>query len=412
MNKCVILLINIIIMMCLCVSPITYAERDKHLVNFHDLPQLRHNPQKTPRIAPRPPRINASSYILMDVDSGKIIAEKNADTRLPPASLTKMMTLYIIASALKQGRIDLEDKVSISKKAWKIGGARMFVKVGERVPVKELIKGIVVQSGNDATIALSEHIAGSEKDFTAIMNQTANSLGMSATHFTDSTGMPHDNHYTTAQDMAKLGRALVKDFPEYYHWYKQKWYTHNGIRQPNRNRLLWRNPNVDGIKTGHTKEAGFCLVASAKRGNMRLLSVVMGAPTDGQRADSSQQLLNYGFRFFKTYTLYQGGQTLENPRVWLGENNKTRVGLANDLIITIPTGEYKNLAAEVEIEKVLRAPINKGQRVGKLTLKLHEQVLGTYPVIALDGNESAGFWYRMKDRVQLTLYRWFGVKNI
>lgn len=389
-----------------------FASQDKHLINFHDLPQLRHNPRKTPRLAPRPPRLNASSYILLDVDSGKVIAEKNADKRLPPASLTKMMTLYIISSALKQGRIDLKDKVLISKKAWRIGGARMFVKVGQRVPVEELIKGIIVQSGNDATIALAEHIAGSENDFVTIMNQTASTLGMDATHFTDCTGMPHDNHYTTARDMAKLGQALVKDFPEYYHWYKQKWYTHNGIRQPNRNRLLWRNPNVDGIKTGHTKEAGFCLVSSAKLGDMRLLSVVMGAPTDGARADSSQALLNYGFRFFKTYTLYHGGQTLEKPRVWLGNNNKIRVGLMNDLVVTIPVGDYKHLSAEVEIQKALKAPIQKGQTVGKLTLKVRKKEIATYPVIALDGNDTAGFWYRMKDRVQLTLYRWFGIKNI
>jgi serine-type D-Ala-D-Ala carboxypeptidase (penicillin-binding protein 5/6) len=365
-----------------------------------------------PKLQPHPPKLSATAYVLMDVNSGKVIAEKNANKRLPPASLTKMMSLYIISSALNQGRINLTDNVTISTKAWKTGGARMFLRSGEKVTVADLIKGVVVQSGNDATVALAEHIAGTEADFTTIMNQTAQLLNLHNTHFADSTGMPLEGHYSTSKDLATLGLALINDFPDYYAWYQQKWFSHNGIRQPNRNRLLWRNPEVDGIKTGHTKEAGFCLVASAKHEHMRLLSVVMGAPNDNARADESQRLLNYGFRFFKTYTLYHAGQALEQHRVWLGQDNKISVGLRQDLVVTIPRGDYKDLTAEVKINKALQAPLHKGQQVGELTLKMHQQLIRRVPIVTLQENLQAGVWSRLKDRVQLSLYRVCNIKNI
>ena len=252
-----------------------------------------------PVIIPSAPNIDAKGYVLMDVNSGYIIAEKNPDKRMAPASLTKLMTLYIIAQALKNGQIHLDDKVRISKKAWQMGGSRMFVKVGTYVPVEKLVQGIIVASGNDATLAMAQYIGGGESTFVSMMNQVASQLGMKNTHYTDSNGLPAPDHYSTPLDIAKLSRAWILNFPEYYPWFKQKWIVYDGIRQPNRNRLLWRDPSVDGMKTGHTKEAGYCLVASAKREGMRLLSVVMGAPTDSLRATESESLVK--LRFSRSY---------------------------------------------------------------------------------------------------------------
>ncbi|MFY7698237.1 MAG: D-alanyl-D-alanine carboxypeptidase family protein [Legionella sp.] len=354
-----------------------------------------------PQITPAPPTLNAKAYILIDVNSGKILAEKNSEEKLPPASLTKMMTLYVISNALRSEQIHLNDSVRISETAWRIGGSRMFVKEGQQVMVEELLKGIIVDSGNDACVAMAEHVGGSESTFTEIMNQQAKNIGMLNSHFTDSTGLPNPELYTTAKDLAILGRALVTNFPQYYHWYKQKWFTYNGIRQPNRNRLLWRDNQVDGIKTGHTNDAGFCLVSSAKRNNMRLLAVVLGAPTDTSRADDSERLLNYGFRFFETHQLYKNSAPITQLPVYKANVDTVPVGIQEDLYITVPTGQYQRLAINSNIPNKLQAPIRKGDKIGELQIKFDQELLTTKPLFALQDIEEGSFFTRVKDSLRL-----------
>lgn len=363
--------------------------------------------QKVPLITPSAPNINAKSYILIDVNSGKILAEKNSDQKLPPASLTKMMTLYVASNAIANKQITLKDNIRVSTNAWKTGGSRMFVKEGQEVSIEDLLKGVIVDSGNDACVAIAEHLGGSEKSFTQVMNQQANILGLKNSHFTDSTGLPNQNHYTTAKDLAILGSALIKDFPEYYHWYKQKWFTFNGIRQPNRNRLLWRNEKVDGLKTGHTNEAGFCLVSSAKQGNMRLLAVVLGSPSETARADDSERLLKYGFRFFETHNLYKANQPLAELNIYKGKQNKAVVGLKNDQYVTIPSGQYPRLSVNTKITKNLQAPIEQGQEIGQLIIQFDENIIASEPLYALENIDAGGFIKRMKDTMRLSLNSWF-----
>lgn len=355
-----------------------------------------------PMVTPIPPSLNAKAYILIDSNSGKIIAEKGSDEKLAPASLTKMMTLYVISNALHNKQIKLTDKVHISKEAWKTGGSRMFVKVDDDVTVEDLLKGIIVDSGNDACVAMAEHIGGSEQGFTELMNQQAKALGMKNSHFTDSTGLPDPELYTTAKDLAILGRALINNFPQYYHWYQQKWYTYNGIRQPNRNRLLWRDNQVDGVKTGHTTEAGFCLVASAKRNDMRLLSVVLGSPSDSVRANDSEHLLNYGFRFFETHLLYKTGQSVTELPVYKGKSSKLKIGVIQDQHITIPTGQYEHLNITTRIPKALQAPIERNQQVGEMLVRFDDKVVGSYPLYAMEEIPQGGLLTRMKDAIILT----------
>jgi D-alanyl-D-alanine carboxypeptidase (penicillin-binding protein 5/6) len=361
-----------------------------------------------PLVTPAAPIINAKAYILIDVHSGKVIAEKNSEERLPPASLTKMMTLYVISHALHHEQIHLTDNVRVSKEAWKIGGSRMFIKEGQQVSVEDLVKGIIVDSGNDACVAMAEHIGGTENSFTDLMNQQAQNLGMKNSHFMDSTGLPDPNLYTTAKDLAILGRALITDFPQYYDWYKQKWFTYNGIRQPNRNRLLWRDNQVDGLKTGHTTEAGFCLVSSAKRDNMRLLAVVLGEPSDSSRADDSEKLLNYGFRFFETHQLYKSGQSIIELPLYKGVVNKISVGLNEDQFITIPTGQYQRLNISTKAPSYLEAPIKKGDKIGDLVVQFDNNVVSTHPIYALQRVDAGGFFTRTKDSIRLSIKRWFG----
>lgn len=363
---------------------------------------------KRPLITPSAPTLNAKSYILIDVNSGKIIAEKNSDAKLPPASLTKMMTLYVVSGALHNEQIHLQDMVRISRDAWRAEGSRMFVKEGQEVSVEELLKGVIVDSGNDACVALAEHLGGSEQGFSEIMNQNAQDLGMVNSHFTDSTGLPNENLYTTAKDLAILGRALINHFPEYYHWYQQKWFTFNGIRQPNRNRLLWRNGQVDGVKTGHTNEAGFCLVSSARRNDMRLLAVVMGSPSDAARADDSERLLNYGFRFFETHQLYKAKETITQLPLYKGEKNTIAAGLFQNQFVTIPAGEYQHLAITTNVPNNLQAPISSGTKLGELVIKFDDRVLETYPLYALEDIPSGGFYTRSKDAIRLLYQRWVG----
>jgi len=361
-----------------------------------------------PMITPSAPVLNAKAYILIDVNSGKIIAEKNSEERLPPASLTKMMTLYVISNALRNEQIHLPDTVHISRDAWKIGGSRMFVKEGQDVAVEDLLKGIIVDSGNDACVAMAEHLGGSEPGFAEIMNQQALELGMKNSHFTDSTGLPDEQHYTTAKDLAILGRGLINDFPQYYHWYKQKWFTYNGIRQPNRNRLLWRNSQVDGVKTGHTNEAGFCLVSSAKRDDMRLLAVVMGSPSDSIRADDSERLLNYGFRFFETHPLFKAGHTIKETQVYKGASSKVNAGLLQDQYITVPNGQYQRLNTSAIVPKNLEAPIKKGDKIGELVVQFDDKAIDSFPLYALEDVPSGGIFTRAKDSIKLMFNSWFG----
>lgn len=354
-----------------------------------------------PLIIPAAPKINAKGYVLMDANSGKILAEKEMDTHMPPASLTKLMTLYITEQALAQGQIQLTDKVRISKIAWKRGGSRMFLKLGALVPVQKLIQGVIVASGNDACTALAEYIAGNEKSFAELMNQTAARLGMKNSHFDDSTGLPRPDHYSTPHDLAILTQHIMSDFPQYYHFYDEKWITYNGIRQPNRNRLLWRMPGVDGLKTGHTKAAGYCLISSGVQHGMRLISVVMGTPTDSARATDSQAVLNWGFRFYKTYKLYSANQTITSPRVYLGANKQTPMGLQQDLYVTIPAGEYGMLKASMELQPKLKAPIAKGTSYGTINVTLAGKPVASAPIIALQDDKVGGAWTRMTDHVSM-----------
>ncbi len=360
-----------------------------------------------PTITPPAPNINAKGFVLMDAQSGNIIAQKNAHQRMQPASLTKMMTLYIVSEALKSGRINLDDKVRISDRAWRTGGSRMFVKAGSLVPVRDLIKGVIVDSGNDACTALAEYIAGNEAMFAQLMNQTAQQLGMKGTHYVDSTGLPRPQHYSTPYDMAILARALITHFPNYYPWYKQKWFTYNKIKQPNRNRLLWRDASFDGIKTGHTKEAGFCLVSSGIRNGTRLVSVVMGAPTEPARINDSQALLNYGFRFFETHKLFTAKQAVANPRVWLGKSKTVAMGLPHDLYVTIPTGTYKKLKADMTLQPKLTAPITAGQSYGEVEVSLNGKKLSSVPLVALQDDPKGGVWTRMTDHIAHFFHNWF-----
>lgn len=358
-----------------------------------------------PTLTPIPPNINAKAYLLMDAYSGSILASGNIDERVSPASLTKMMTSYVISMALKEGRIHPEELVTISEAAWKTGGSKMFVKVGDKVPVSQLMQGIIVDSGNDACVAMAEYVAGSQEAFVSLMNQAAARLGMNHTHFMDVDGLPDANHYSTAHDMGILARALILDFPEDYKWYSQKWFSYNGIKQPNRNRLLWRDANVDGIKTGHTNEAGFCLAASGQKNNMRLITIVMGAPSDEMRAQDSQKLLTYGFRFFESQKLYSANTKLATPRVWFGKNSQVNVGLARDLYATLPTGQNKAPITKMVFTSHLIAPIKKGDVVGQINVVFNDKPIATVPLIALENLPKGGLWRSLVDHTSLWFHK-------
>jgi D-alanyl-D-alanine carboxypeptidase (penicillin-binding protein 5/6) len=358
-----------------------------------------------PTLTPIAPSVNAKAYLLMDAYSGNILANDNIDERVSPASLTKMMTSYVISSALKQGRIHPEDLVTISESAWKTGGSKMFVKVGDKVPVRDLMQGIIVDSGNDACVAMAEYVAGSQESFVNLMNQEAIRLGMTHTHFVDVDGLPDPNHYSTARDMAILARALILDFPEDYKWYSQKWFAYNGIKQPNRNRLLWRDADVDGIKTGHTNDAGFCLAASGQKNGMRLITVVMGAPSDEMRAQDSQKLLTYGFRFFESQKLYTADTKIASPRVWFGQRSQINVGLARDLYATLPSGQNKPATTTMTFPPNLKAPIKKGDVVGQVNVVLNEKPIASAPLIALENLPKGGLWRSLVDHTSMWFHK-------
>jgi D-alanyl-D-alanine carboxypeptidase (penicillin-binding protein 5/6) len=350
---------------------------------------------------PKPPAVGAKGYLVEDFLSGQAIAEKNADEPLEPASITKLMTAYVVFKEISDGSLSLSDKVRISEKAWRTPGSRMFVEVNTQVAVADLIKGMIVQSGNDATVALAEQIAGSEDSFAALMNQHAQRLGMTRTHFVNSTGLPDKEHYTTARDIARISRALIKEFPEYYRWYSEKKFTYNEITQYNRNKLLWRDESVDGLKTGHTETAGYCLVTSAERDGMRLISVVLGTKSEEARADASQALLNYGFRFYETHKLYDGGTKLTSSRVWKGASDTVALGLADTLYVTIPRGEYKSLDASMQLHEQIIAPVADGQPLGEVVVRLGDQTVADKNLVALQPVAEGSFFQRIVDEALL-----------
>ncbi|QJQ94102.1 MULTISPECIES: D-alanyl-D-alanine carboxypeptidase family protein [Halomonadaceae] len=357
---------------------------------------------------PAPPQLAASSWILMDADSGEILLEHNADERLPPASLTKLMTAYLVEHELGRGNISMEDRVNVSVNAWRTGGSRMFIQEGTTVSIQDLLYGIIISSGNDASVAVAEHLAGGEAPFSDLMNQHAMRLGLHNTHFVNATGLPDPEHYSSARDMAILSQYIINDYPEHYAIYAQKEFTYNDIRQPNRNRLLWRDATVDGLKTGHTNEAGYCLVASAKRDGMRLISVVMGTASEEARAQETQKLFSYGFRYFETLPLYEQGAVLNTPRIWGGESNELRVGVDHDVRMTVPRGRSDELTARLNLQESIIAPIQAGERVGTLEIRMGDEVLGERPLIALESVEQGGIFKRLIDMVRQFISGLFG----
>lgn len=362
----------------------------------------------TPHVVPSPPSVAGTSHLLIDFDSGKVLAAKEPDARIEPASLTKIMTGYVVINELANGNMSMDEMVTISEKAWKMPGSKMFIEVGKQVSVRDLIKGMVIQSGNDASVALAEYIAGSEAVFAQLMNKYAQTLGMTNTHFVNATGLPHPDHYTSANDLAILTKALITKFPEEYQWYSEKKFTFNGITQYNRNKLLWQDPTVDGLKTGHTESAGYCLVASAKRDDMRLISVVLGTNSMEQRIQETQKLLNYGFRFFETHPLYKANQRLNDVTVWEGSKDLLGVGLQNDLYVTIPRGQYKNLVIESTLQPEIIAPIQTHQALGTLQVSLNGKTLVEQPLVALSDVEEGSFFKKLFDQIKRVLSSLFG----
>jgi D-alanyl-D-alanine carboxypeptidase (penicillin-binding protein 5/6) len=352
---------------------------------------------------PPAPQVAARAWLLFDASSGQLIASRNPDERVEPASLTKLMTAYLTFAALKNKTLTLSKTVPVSERAWHAGGSRMFIQPGTPVTVEELLHGLIVQSGNDACIALAESVAGSEDAFVQLMNREAQRLGMKDTHFANSTGLPDPAHYSTANDLILLAVALIHDFPQYYKYYSERQYRYNEITQQNRNRLLWLDPNVDGLKTGHTEGAGYCLIASAKRGTRRLLSVVLGAPTDRLRAQESQKLLNFGFQAYDGVRLYQKGQAISTLQVWKGTQPGLEAGVAEDLFVTVPKGALDALHAELVSQQPLVAPLAAGQRVATLRVSLEGRPIGEYPVVALQDVAAAGVFRRAWDSVRLWL---------
>ena len=356
-----------------------------------------------PTAIPPPPELTARSFIVMDYDSGRVLAAREPDARQEPASLTKLMAAYAVFKALAEGRIKLDGLVTISESAWKQEGSRMFVQVGKQVPVEALIQGMIVQSGNDATVALAEHVGGTEATFVQMMNTYAKELGMTGSHFTNSAGMPDPEHYMTARDAAILTVALIHEFPEYYKWYSQKEYTWNGITQQNRNGLLWRDPSVDGVKTGHTETAGYCLVTSARRDGMRLVAVVLGTQTKRAREDANAALLNYGFNFFETRRVYAAGQPLTSARVWKGAQPEVGLALKRDLYVTGQRGQVGSVQAEFELPERLVAPLSMNTPLGKARIVVDGATIAAHDLYPAEDVPAGGIFRRASDTVRL----WF-----
>ncbi len=359
-------------------------------------------------VVPPPPPIAAKSWVLMDAASGNVLAAHEGDERLPPASLTKMMTAYVATLEMQHGRLKSSDMVTISEKAWRTGGSKMFVKVGNQVSVDDLFHGVIIQSGNDASIALAEHIAGSEEAFTALMNAEAKRLGMTNTHFTDATGLPNPDHYSSARDMAKLARAIIYADPAHYAIYSQKYFVWNGIRQPNRNLLLWRDESVDGLKTGHTEEAGYCLVASAKKDGERLIAAVFGTDSEAARATETAKLLGYGFRFFESKVFHKKGEVLATAPVWKGAARTVKAGVEDDLAVSVGRGTLNTVVTQLVLKPTLVAPVKQGDVIGKVEIRQGDKLLKQADVVALETVEEGGFFRRMWDSIRLFFRNLFG----
>lgn len=349
---------------------------------------------------PDVPSLNVDSFYLVDYDSGQVLAEKNPDKRVEPASITKLMTAYLVDKAIVDGDIRLDEMVTISEKAWRMKGSKMFIEVGKQVSVEALLKGLIIQSGNDAAVALAEHIAGTESSFAGYMNHQAKLLGIMNTQFKNATGWPAEGHYSTAKDIAILAMAIIRDFPETYRYYKERQFTFNDIRQYNRNRLLWRDDTVDGVKTGYTEAAGYCLVTSAIRKDMRLVSVLLGATSDKKRTQHSLSLLNYGFRFYETHKLYQAGEVLKTAPVWYGDQEQVSMGVAKDIYITIPRGRYQSLHAAMDIKSKISAPIKNGQLLGKVTVKLDGEQIASEQMVAIHAVNEGGLLDQAIDSIK------------
>ena len=350
-------------------------------------------------LLPRPPQLNVSSYILVEPVAGKVLAEFNADDQIEPASMTKVMTGYIAADQLHRNLVRADDEVLISTKAWKMEGSRMFIEAGKRVSFEDLIKGVVIQSGNDASVAIAEYLGGTEEGFVDIMNAYAQSLGLNNTLFENSTGLPSSNHFSSARDLSIISANLINNFPEHYALYKEKSFTFNDIRQLNRNRLLWRDDSVDGIKTGHTESAGFCLISSAARGSMRLIAVVAGANSEDERFNASQRLLEYGFRFFVTQNLLESNEEVRSADVWGGKKDNVSLGLAKDLIVTVPRAELPSLKIDYTFNNNIEAPISKGDILGSLSVKSGDTVIANANLVALEEVEPKGFFGRLISKI-------------
>ena len=350
---------------------------------------------------PQPPEVEAKAHFLMDMHTGEVLSEERADEKLEPASLTKMLTSYVVFAEMAQGKFALSDEVPVSEKAWRMTGSRTFIEVGTRVPVEALLKGLIVQSGNDAAVALAEFVAGDELSFSDLMNRYARQLGMSGSHFRNASGLPDPDHYSTARDMALIAAALVQDFPEYYSWNAIREYEYGGINQPNRLFKHIRDETVDGLKTGYTRAAGYCLVASAEREEMRLIASVMGAKSTRTRARIAQSLLNYGFRFYETRRVYAADERVTGVRVWKGEVEQLLLGLERDLYVTVPRGRYDEVEAKMELAAQFFAPIRAGEPHGVLRLALGEEVLAERPLVALGDVAEGNLWQRVRDHVRL-----------
>jgi D-alanyl-D-alanine carboxypeptidase (penicillin-binding protein 5/6) len=361
------------------------------------------------QVVPDAPPVNAEAYVLMDAQTGQILAKRNADERRDPASITKVMTSYVAFDEIAKGHARMEDEVLISEAAWRQGidssQSRMFIEVGRRVSLEDLLRGIIVQSGNDASVAIAEHLAGSKAGFAGLMNAEAQRLGMRNSNFLNASGMPEEGHYSSARDIAIMVQALVRDFPEKYAMYAEKEFTYNNIRQFNRNRLLWRDSTVDGVKTGHTRAAGYCLAASAERDGRRLISVILGAPSENQRTQDSMALLNYGFRFFETVALYTSGQALQTVRAYGGENAELAVGVTQDVAATVPRGARDRVTVNAQIQQPVSAPVSEGQVMGTLEVSMDGEVVASYPLVALHDVAEGGLFTRLIDAVRLRLAR-------
>ena len=360
-------------------------------------------------MVPKAPKLNLDSYILLEANTNTVIAEFNSENQISPASMTKVMSGYVIADQIASGAISLDDKVLISEKAWKTGGSKMFIEAGKRVSVRDLLSGIVIQSGNDATVAMAEYVAGSEEGFVDFMNAYASELGLSNTLFQNAVGWTDPNHFSSVNDLAQLTKALIANFPDHYATYKEKEFTFSGIRQLNRNKLLWRDDSVDGVKTGHTESAGYCLISSAKRNDMRLIAVVAGSPSENERLISSQRLLEYGFRFFATQKLISKDSEITTAKVWGGKMDEVALGTKEDILLTLPRSDFKNIKANYNFKNNIQAPISNGDVIGDIEFISDDRVVLSAPLVAIESVEVKGFFGRIWARIVFWILSLFSI---